>query len=481
MKITVCNPKIAYLQEKQLVAATDKPLTFLIGRHPNCDLVLDTPEVSRVHGLITYFQQNYYFTELASTDGSRLNNQEVLVNQNCILQPGDNLKIGDFFLLLNFEEEKIEKSNPYWFLKPQTTKNSIQDTPVKEDDLTVKCCQIIEETHDVKTFRFITSSSTKFDYKPGQFVTLELEINGKLVKRSYSISSTPSDPHNLKITVKRVPSGLVSNWLHDNFTVGDRIKISPPMGNFTVPDNPNRKYLFISAGSGITPMMSMSRWLCDTMANADITFVHSAKTVRDIVFRQELELIASRNPDFQLAVTLTGTEYNQSWLGYTGRLNGAMIEAMSYDFQERIVYVCGPDAFRESVKATFRELNFPMQNYHEESFGSSQKQPKPQPVVADDTSKLIDLAPFAPISKKSNVVAFTKSQKEVVCDEEETILEAAQKEGITLPYGCQMGACGQCKLPKISGKVHYEQGFDCENDYVLTCVAKAKGNVTIEA
>ena len=479
MKITVFNPKIGFLQQKELVASIDKPFTFLIGRHPNCDLVLDTPEVSRIHGLITYFQQNYYFTELASTDGSRLNNQEVLVNQKCLLQLGDILKIGDFFLLLLSEEEKIEKSNPYWFLKPQTTNNDTQLSD-KQDKLIVKCCQIIEETHDAKTFRFITSPPTTFNYKPGQFVTLELEINGKLVKRSYSIYSTPSRPHNLEITVKRVPSGLVSNWLHDKFTVGDQITISPPTGNFTIRDNPNSKFMFISAGSGITPMMSMSRWLCDTIPNADITFVHSAKTVRDIVFRQELELMASRNAYFQLAVTLTGSEYNPIWLGYTGRLNEAMIKAMSYDLQERIVYVCGPDSFRESVKAILEELGFPMQNYHEESFGCSKKPKEDQPVVADDTPKHFYSAPYQATSKKSNIVAFTKSQKEVVCDGEETILEAAKKEGITLPYSCQTGACGQCKLRKLSGEVYYEQGFDCEEDYVLTCVTKAEGNVIIE-
>ncbi|MBF2015496.1 MAG: FHA domain-containing protein [Rivularia sp. T60_A2020_040] len=493
MKITAFNPKIGFLEEKKLVASTDKPSLFLIGRHPNSDLVLNTPGVSRVHGLITSFQQNYYFVELASTSGSRLNNQEVLVNQNCILQPGDNLRIGDFFLLFLSEEEQIKKPEPYWFLKPQTTDNYHQINSGKQDELIVNCSQIVQETHDVKTFCFITSPPTMFNYQPGQFVTLELEIDGKLIKRPYSISSTPSRPHNLEITVKRVPApndipdappGLVSNWLHDNFTVGNQIKISPPTGNFTIQNNPNRKFIFISAGSGITPMMSMSRWLCDTTPNADIVFIHSAKTVNDIAFCHELEFMANRHPNFQLAINLTGMQYNPNWLGYTGRLNETMIKTISHDFQERIVYVCGPDGFRENVKAILRELEFPMENYYEESFGSSKKQNKqqkqPQLVVADDTPTHFYSKSYAPIPQKSNVVAFTKSQKEVVCDAKETILQAAQKEGITLPYGCQMGACGQCKLRKLSGDVYYEEDFNCEEDYVLTCVAKADGNVVIE-
>ena len=490
MKITVFNPEKGLLQEKSLATSTDKPSLFLIGRHPNCDLIIDTPEVSRVHGLINYFQKNYYFNELASSDGSRLNNQEVSINESRILVPGDIIQISDYYLLFLPESDNNEKSNPYWFLKPKTTVNSTQIT-VKQKELIVNCSQIIEETHDVKTFRFLTSPPTTFNYKPGQFVTLDLEIDGKPVKRSYSISSTPSRPHNLEITVKRVPApnhnpsvppGLVSNWLNDNLTVGSQIKISPPMGNFTCFDNPNRKFLFISAGSGITPMMSMSRWLCDTTPNADIIFVHSAKTVRDIIFRQELELMAFQNPYFQLAITLTSAEYYPNWWGYIGRLNERMIKAISPDFHERIVYVCGSDGFRESVKAILRELEFPMQNYHEESFGSSKKRTQIQTAIADNTPKHFHSAPFntVPTSNKSNTVVFTKSQQEVVCDDGETILETAEREGITLPSGCKMGACGMCKLRKISGNVSYEEDFDCEDEYVLTCVAKANGNVVIE-
>lgn len=486
MKITVFNLQKGSLQEKSLVTSNNKPGIFVIGRNPNCDLILNNPEVSRVHGLIHYFQENFYFTELVSTNGSRLNNQDILMSDSRLLAPGDIIQIVDFYLLFLPESEKIEKSNPYWFLKPQNTVNSTPTTVVNKNELIVSCSQIIEETHDVKTFCLVTSPPTKFDYKPGQFVTLDLEINGKSVKRSYSISSTPSRPHNLEITVKRVPApkdtpdappGLVSNWLNDNLTTGSQIKISPPMGNFTCFDNPNRKFLFISAGSGITPMMSMSRWLCDTIPNADIIFLHSAKTLRDVIFHHELELMASRNPDFQLAITLTGAENNSNWLGATGRLNEKKMRAISPDYQERIVYVCGSDGFRASVKAILGELEFPMQNYHEESFGSSKKREKVQ--VIDNAPKHFYSASFN-TAPTSNKVVFTESQQQVVCEDGETILEAAEREGITLSSGCKMGACGMCKLRKISGEVSYEEDVHCEDEYVLTCVAKARGNVMVE-
>ena len=257
-------------------------------------------------------------------------------------------------------------------------------------DLTVRCVRVIDEIVDVKTFCFVASPPLLFTYKPGQFVTLDLEINGEQVLPSYSISSTPSRPHTLEITVKRVPlppadgaevsQGLVSNWLHENVIVGSEIKLSGALGKFTCFANPCQKLLLISAGSGIAPMMSMSRWLVDTASECDIIFFHSARSPSDIIFRQELELISARHPNFNLAITTTRKELGQSWLGLTGRLTATMLQSVAPDFRERTVYVCGPNTFMESVQELLEGLSFPMQNYYEESFGpprKKEKQPKP--------------------------------------------------------------------------------------------------------
>ena len=524
MKIVAFNYLTGALQEKIISSKTGDLQQYLIGRYPGCHLILDDPEISRVHAIILECQENYYLVDLASSNGSRINNKEVEFNQKYLLNTGDTIRIGDFVLLI---EEIDDKSNPYWFLKPKeidintninTNTNTNTNTNVNantnintykkrainnQNKQIFICSQIIDETDDIKTFRFVSSPPKIFDdYKPGQFVVLDLEINGKPVKRSYSISSSPSRPHALEITVKRVPSpadapnvppGLVSNWLNDHLTLNSQVKISPPMGDFTCFDHPNEKFLFISAGSGITPMMSMSRWLCDVAPNADVVFVHSAKTVRDIIFRQELELMASRYPKFQLAITLTGI-HHPNWSCYSGRLNKLMLRTMAPDFKERIAYVCGPDGFRSSIKKILEEIKFPMSSYHEESFGSPKKQKKvsstAKPKVAKNSefydTEIIQTptpenANQASSSQAHDVVVFTRSQKEVVCDPEETILEAAQREGIKLPYGCQMGACGVCKLHKLSGKIVYEEDLNCEDDYVLTCVARATGNVVIEA
>ena len=384
-------------------------------------------------------------------------------------------------------------------------------------DLTVHCVGVINETHDVKTFRFAAATPMLFTYKPGQFVTLNLEINGKPVKRSYSISSTPSRPHTLEITVKRVPPpldapdvllGLVSNWLHDNIRVGSKIKLSGPLGKFTCFDNPDQKLLLISAGSGITPMMSMSRWMFDTAADCDIVFFHCARITRDIIFRQELELMSSRQPKFRLAIATTRSEPGQTWWGFTGRLTEHMLHVIAPDFRQRTVYVCGPNAFMQGVKTMLQGLGFPMQNYYEESFGGLKKEkqglspaptpPAPSPIAAAPPAKpvaqvtpatpkpVVSISAPPPASTSSWVV-FAKSGKEVACDGQDSILDLAELEDVEIDSNCRTGVCGTCKRRKLEGEVNYEGDPDALDDseqeegYILTCIARPVGRVVIDA
>ena len=510
INIKAVNGETGEFQEKLLTLEKVGQRECLIGRHSSCDLVLDSAEVSRIHGRIWCEKGQCFFTDLGSTDGSQIDNQEVGINQVVPLNPNNLLRIGGFVLML------ANNDNTFQF-QPTAGQSSV--APLRQGtsgELTVRCIQVIDETHDVKTFRFVPEPLVLFSYKPGQFVTLDLAIEGKRVMRSYSISSTPSRPHILEITVKRVPAptdvadappGLVSNWLHDNITVGSQVKLKGPMGKFTCVDNLPAKLLFISAGSGITPMMSMSRWLCDTGAKVDILFLHSARSSRDLIFRQELESMAARHPNFKLAVTTTRSEPGQPWLGYAGRLHELMLQAIAPDFQERTVYVCGPNPFMEKVKTILETLAFPMENYHEESFGSPKRKRSVEQKLPNETAKEISQeqnssakTPLVQeLESETNkqkpdqinsvntteaqlpVVIFAKVGKEIRCDEEDTILEIAEQEGIELPSGCRMGACGSCKLPLLEGKVNYDDDPDCEPGHLFSCIAKPVGRVVIEA
>ena len=478
LKLKVINQANNTFYESCLQPQQNNSLECLIGRHPSCDLVLDGPTVSRVHGRILFQQQRCYFSDLGSTDGSRLNNENVAVTQPYALATDDVIRVGEFALLV----ESIE----------QLQTQSAAPTP-SVDKMTVRCIQIIDETADVKTFRFRAEPAQLFDYKPGQFVTLKLNIGGKPVNRSYSISSSPSRPHILEITVKRVPPaqeglppGLVSNWLHDHLNVGQTIDIQGPFGHFNCIDHPADNYLFVSAGSGITPMMSMAQWLCDTGSTSKIVFIHSARTPEDIICRQRLELLARQNPNLELAWTLTRPTAGSTWSGYRGRLGETLLKAIVPNYEHFTTFVCGPQGFMGSTKSLFEDLDFPMKNYFEESFGA----PKAAPRKAESKPQPVEVAKPPLASDKGTeqpVVVFADSNQEISCDGEDSLLDVAEQAGIDLTSGCRMGSCGVCKHQLLEGDVAYDDepgglsDSDLKNNQVLVCVARPVGRVVLSA
>jgi len=464
----------------------------LIGRHPDCDLVLKGPAVSRVHGRVLFDSDACFFVDLGSTDGSLLNNEETVVNQSYAIAPNDVLRIGEFAVIV----ESVAA------IAPKAT-----STLWAGNKISARCVQIIAETLDTKTFRFVADPAVLFDFKPGQFVTFTLPLQhpktGRAINRSYSISSSPSRPHTLDITVKRVgpandelPPGIVSNWLHDSFEVGMTLPMQGPFGSFNCVDHPAQKLLLISAGSGITPMMSMAQWLSDYAASTSITFIHIARTPQDLIFRQRLELLAAQYPSFKLAFSLTKNTPSAPWFGYRGRLSAAMVSSMCADYAERTAFVCGPSGFMRSTKELLKAMNFPMENYFEESFGGPASQKivkKPALETVASQPRIETRAELIPSTSAEDnsaaetlrLVEFSASGKQVSCDEEETLLDAAEQAGVSLASGCRMGSCGVCKQPIKSGEVDYEvepKGLD-ERDraegHVLTCIAKPIGKVVL--
>lgn len=384
MNIKAFNHITGYFQEKNIKVADKSPSKCLIGRHPNCDFILNSPEVSRVHGMILYQQSKYYYIDLASTDGSRVNTQNVVVNQSFPLKSDDAIKIGDFLILVEFEEQDLLSDDEILF-NSETLIAPAEYVSSEDTELTIICTKIIEETSDVKTFYFVAEppilfNEIPFNYKPGQFAILNLNIGGKKVKYPYSISSSPSRPYNLQLTIKRVSAhhnqsdsspSIVSNWLHDDFKIGNKLKISSPMGDFNYFDNSYKKLLFVCAGSGISPLMSMCRWLCDTDADISVHLIYSVRTQQDIIFREELELMSLKHSNFDFSINLTNKEFDLNWNGYRGRLNEKMLLKIAPDFKERIAYVCGSEGFLESIQHMLQELNFPMENYYQESLGTA--------------------------------------------------------------------------------------------------------------
>ncbi|WJY16130.1 hybrid-cluster NAD(P)-dependent oxidoreductase [Pectobacteriaceae bacterium CE90] len=346
----------------------------------------------------------------------------------------------------------------------------------------VRCVKVIQETWDVKTFCFMAEQPVMFFFKPGQFVTLELMIDNEPVFRSYTISSSPSVPYSFSITVKRVPGGVVSNWLHDNMIEGSDLAVHGPAGLFNCIDFPSDKLLFLSGGVGITPMMSMARWYFDTNADVDMVFVHSARTPQDIIFKRDLENMVARISNFKLSLICERYESGQYWGGFSGFLNHAMLHMIAPDYLEREIFCCGPTPYMRAVKAILQNVGFDMARYHEESFGSTPEVVKEQVVQGAEVAA--ELAEALPRSELLEV-AFANTGKSVKIAPGETVHAAAAKLGIHIPKACGMGICGTCKVKCIDGEIemNHNGGItdeDAEEGYILSCCSIPKGNIIVE-
>ncbi len=356
------------------------------------------------------------------------------------------------------------------------------------DQTFLVCTAASDVTHDVKNFVFAPQSDRTFQFEAGQFLTLLLDIDGVPVNRCYTISSPPTRPHRVSITVKRVVGGPVSNWLHDNVEPGTKIAALAPLGAFTLARQPAHKYLFLSAGSGITPLMSMTRTLYDLGSDADVVFVHSARTPADIVFRQELAAIESVMPNFRV-VHLCENDYpSERWGGMRGRLSTDMLRTLVPDLRERVTFNCGPTLYMDSVRAILAELGYDMRSYHDESFAFDDPAepgaaPPPEGVEYDD------IAISAPVVKDDShttfAVEFVKSGRTISCGSDENILDAALAAGVRLASSCSQGMCGTCKLLKLSGDVemHHNGGIrprEIAANKILVCCSKPLSDLSID-
>ncbi|MEJ1161229.1 2Fe-2S iron-sulfur cluster-binding protein [Prosthecomicrobium sp. N25] len=339
-----------------------------------------------------------------------------------------------------------------------------------ETDDRLVCRAVLEETAEVKTFVFAAPEGRLFAYEPGQFMNLEVEVAGGVETRSYTLSSSPARPHTVSISVKRIPGGLVSNHLHDTLMPGTSVKAQLPLGDFTTARHRSPKYLFLAAGVGATPLMSMLRAEDDLATGADVVFLNAARRPEDLVFRRELETIAARNRSVRLAHVVTG-QGREPWAGFHGRIDRALLAAVAPDLLEREVFVCGPAGFMARVRDILGEAGFDMGRHHEESFAFGAGGPEPE-------------VPADPAAREYRIT-FARSGRTIACDGSTTILAAARKAGIALPSACTKGLCGTCKSKKASGEVEmkHQGGIrprEIEAGMILLCCSKPQSEVVVE-
>ena len=339
---------------------------------------------------------------------------------------------------------------------------------------TLQCCAVRQETHDVKTFIFRCADFSALSFEPGQFITISPVIGDQTVARCYTLSSSPTRPFAFSITVKRVPGGAVSNWLHDNLKPGDNLRASGPAGSFTPVGHPAKKLLYLSAGSGVTPLMSMTRAASDMAGNLDIVFVHSARTPADIIFHEELMRMQAGMPGLRVISICEGLGDTAQWGQPIGRLDLPLLNQQVPDFQEREIFTCGPQGYMAAVKSVLREAAFDFDHYHQESFD----------IAALNEESLIE-QPSSLDQQAVYTVTLSRSGKTFSMPGNQTVLAAAKKAGAIVPSSCSQGVCGTCKTALLKGTVdmNHKGGIrqrEIDKGLRLLCCSKPTSDLVID-
>lgn len=411
-----------------------------------------------------------------STYRQQANGTQVMFGENMLALNDGTINVGDKVELLKTKPRPVYADN--WqppIVERRLAKQlalsskSVSSASGARATKLLRCVQIIAETADVKTFVFCADLIERFSYLPGQFITISVIIEGKRHNRCYTLSSSPSKPDVISITVKRVTAGIVSNWLHDNFSVGSVLNSSAASGDFHLGENNRSKLLLISAGSGITPMLSIVRYITDLALAIDVHFHHSAKTEADLICFEQLQQLAKSNQNLSLSCNFT----RQSALDHfgvsnrSGRLSGAMISAICPDVLKRDVLVCGPNDFMTNAKMLLTDLGLVPEQYAQESF------------VVNTTE--VELAQ----SSVSYKVKFLKSAIEVDITGDQTILAAAEEAGIYPEYSCLAGICGSCNSQIIRGELHAPNAMAIDSDQrnngeFLPCCSYARSDLEVD-
>ena len=345
--------------------------------------------------------------------------------------------------------------------------------------------RIFQETPNVKTFRLMNplGGILPFTFLPGQFLTVTMPTDGKPVKRSYTIASSPTQQDYAELTVKHEEGGVVSGFFHTHVHEGDLLQCSGPYGSFIFTGRECKCILLIGGGVGVTPLMSVLRYLLDRSWHGDIFLLYTCRTPHDIIFREELDYLRRRHPNLRVVITISRPE-GTAWTGPTGRISKELITRSVPDLPTRYVHICGPVPMMEAARQTLCELGVPRERIKVEAFGPAagkvERTTTPEPVAGG--AKENATAPLVALP----VITFSKSDKSAPLPPDKVILEVAEENGVDIDYSCRVGTCGVCRIRKTAGEVTMAvqdglQPGDQEKGIILACQAKSDGNVTVEA
>jgi len=338
-------------------------------------------------------------------------------------------------------------------------------------DLKVK--DIVNETKDAISIVFEQPADKKIEYKSGQFLTLIAPVQGKDVRRAYSLCSSPFVDQDLAVTVKRVDDGVMSNWLADNLKPGGRLKVMEPMGQFTTEFNKSRKrhLIMFAGGSGITPMMSIIKSILTQEPESIVSLIYCNRDIDSIIFKEVLERMQTKD-EGRLHVIHILDNAPMNWQGYSGLLNHEMLTKLferipDWGIENSTYLMCGPEGMMKNAESLLALRHIPKEKIFKESFV--------QGTIAKDEKKEIVTAPSGELKTREVTIRYDGQEYKVMVPPNKAILETALDQGIDLPYSCQSGLCTACRGKALSGQVKLdeEEGLsqsERAEGYVLTCV-----------
>ena len=310
---------------------------------------------------------------------------------------------------------------------------------------------VSNETADSATVTIKPGWGFAADYQPGQYVGIGLRVDGRWHWRSYSLTSVPvRDKKLITITVKATPEGFLSTHLVNGVKPGTIVRLAAPKGDFALPDPPPPKILFVSAGSGITPLMAMLRSMTARGQRSDIVHLHSAPSAEAVIFHDELRTLETEEAGYRLHLQLTQQD---------GKLDFDQLDDIVPDWRDRPTWACGPTPMLDAVEKVWDAAG--LSDYlHMERFAIAR------------TDK----------GGEGGTVTFAISDKTIEIDGATSILEAGEKVGIQMPFGCRMGICQTCVLPLEDGYVRDFRSGDEHGagDRINTCVSTASGDCTLK-
>jgi ferredoxin-NADP reductase len=308
----------------------------------------------------------------------------------------------------------------------------------------------------------------KLDALPGQFRAFSFLFDGRKETRCYSICSSPARSGYVEITPKRMPKGCVSIFLTDQAAIGMTVEATGPFGQFYLNAAEDKTIVLLAAGSGVTPMLSILRYIDDYCLDTEVTLLYCVRSRQDIMFRQELDDLQTRLKSFRCHVLLSRPE--PDWPGERGHISREFIAKHVTDLKGPVFFLCGPPPFIDAARAILSDLGVHPERVRVETFGVAGSAPKAaQPGAPEGTFS----------------IEFARSGRTVAVGQGQTLLEAAVENGVSIPSACREGQCGTCKVRLLEGHVHMtaEEGLDAESKaggFVLTCVGRPEGDVRLD-